>query len=82
MQPYRHPHGPQQSTDDGRPVDLYGLPALPPDEPAPRPAPWQDRRAGSARFRLLGLGVAGGAAVAAASAAVGTVAVEAVVALL
>lgn len=41
MQPYRHPHGPHLSADDGRPVDLYGLPALPPDEPVPRPAPWR-----------------------------------------
>lgn len=41
MQPYRHTHGPHLSADDGRPVDLYGLPALPPDEPVPRPAPWR-----------------------------------------
>lgn len=41
MQPYRHPHGPHPSADDGRPVDLYGLPVLPPDEPVPRPAPWR-----------------------------------------
>lgn len=49
MQPYRHTHGPHLSADDGRPVDLYGLPALPPDEPVPRPEPW--RPASSAHRR-------------------------------
>ncbi|MGO1398895.1 MAG: hypothetical protein ACTHVY_12280 [Brevibacterium yomogidense] len=40
MQRYRHVLGHGRScTAEDPPADLYGLPALPPDEPMPKPAP-------------------------------------------
>ena len=60
---------------DDVPVDLYGLPALPPPQPVPRPQPAEPPvppRAHGAR--LLWLGLAGAAVVTATSAGMGAVA--------
>lgn len=60
---------------DDVPVDLYGLPALPPPQPVPRPqpaeAPVAPRTHGT---RLVWLGLAGAAVVTTTSAGMGAVA--------
>ena len=65
---------------DDVPVDLYGLPALPPPQPVPRPQPAEApvppraHPAWAHPARAVWLGLAGAAVVTAASAGVGAVA--------
>ena len=81
MQRYRHVLGHGRScTAEDPPADLYGLPALPPDEPIPKPAPARSgpaqpapaqpspRRSG-VRPLLVWLGLAAGVVATGASAA-------------